>query len=119
MATSDEQKIQALQSGRLRSEAEFEERYSLHLDNYTDDAKAKAMRRRQVAMHRHIWSFSLLGLVALLNIFSMAVVVLIGQGKLNYPASSTVPAVIAANFGETWTLTRIAMKFWFDHASDE
>lgn len=121
MSEKDKDKKQAaLQAARpVPLQTWVDERYYPEIADYKDDATAKAIRRRQVIRHRAIWSFSLLGLVVVLNIFSMTTVILIGMHKLNYANGWSVPAVIVANFAETWTLTKIAMKFWFNHASDE
>jgi hypothetical protein len=108
----------AIKNARTIPPQDWEDMFYPQLEDYADDATAKAIKRQQVTRERQIWSRSLLVLVIVLNAFSIGVVIAIGMHKLQYNTSWAVPAVIAANFAETWALTKIAMKFWFDNNAD-
>lgn len=67
----------------------------------------------ELIKHRGYWSFSLIWIVIAINIVSLMVVILIGFGKMHFNGDLAVPSIIAANFVQTWALTKIAMKFYF------
>jgi|GEM_PF-3257862 len=115
---NDAQKQAAIKHARTVPSQDWTDMLYPQLEDYADDTTAKAIKRQQVINERNIWSRSLLALVIILNIFSIVTVIAIGMHKLNYNTSWAVPAVITANFAETWALTKIAMKFWFDNNTD-
>ncbi|HSE29266.1 MAG TPA: hypothetical protein VLA77_01635 [Candidatus Saccharimonadales bacterium] len=89
------------------------------LDNWTtlSDKEQRAFlisrEHAELIKHRGYWSFSLIGIVIAINIVSLAVVILIGLGRMQFNGDLAVPSIITANFVQTWALTKIAMKFYF------
>ncbi|MGF7229134.1 MAG: hypothetical protein ACQR33_04075 [Candidatus Saccharibacteria bacterium] len=77
------------------------------------DAILRAREHGETLKHRGHWSTALICVVILINVVSLGVVIAIGLGKLRYNNAYSVPAIIGANFAETWALTKIAMKFYF------
>lgn len=84
-----------------------------NLDSDRQDAILRAREHGETLKHRGWWSKSLIGIVIAINAVSLIIVLLIGMGKLKYNTDLAVPSIIAANFIETWALTKIAMKFYF------
>ena len=78
------------------------------------DALLIAREHREKLKHRGWWSLALIGIAIAINLVSLFVVIAIGYGWITYPSDLAVPAIIGANFAETWALTKIAMKFYFN-----
>jgi hypothetical protein len=95
----------------------FDEWLSKNLGSLTEDEQEAVLRGREhseTLKHRGWWSKTLIIIVAVINIVSLFVVVAIGFGWMKYEGALTVPAIIGANFAQTWALTKIAMKFYFN-----
>jgi hypothetical protein len=94
------------------------ERWIMHnRDSLTEERAESVLRAQEHAdliRHRAYWSFALMFVVVALNIFSMTIIASIGLGYMKFAGDAAVPSVIAANFIETWALTRLAMQFYFD-----
>ncbi len=78
------------------------------------DALLRAREHSEKLKHRGWWSIALIGIAVAINAVSLFVVIAIGYGWMTYPGDLAVPAIIVANFAETWALTKIAMKFYFN-----
>ena len=100
----------------------FDEWMSRNWSSLSGDEQEAILRGREhseTLKHRGWWSKTLICIVVLINIVSLFVVIAIGFEWMKYDGELAVPAIIAANFAETWALTKIAMKFYFNSKKED
>lgn len=100
----------------------FDEWMSGNWNSLSEDEQEALLRAREhseTLKHRGWWSKSLISIVILINLVSLFVVIAIGFGWMEYDGELAVPAIIVANFTETWALTQIAMKFYFNNSKKD
>lgn len=108
---------------RLSTKVPYEKWVVESISELTEEKQIAILRAREhrtTLRHRGWWSASLMGIVILINIVSLFVVISIGLGWMHFDGDYAIPAIIGANFVETWALTKIAMNFYFNsHQEDK